>query len=671
MDISFTFILLLSEIAEKRNHRFLVRLDGSEKWQRQLVSAFLAEKGYLNAVKIGGEEIEGATLLEFRQGGMLLGRECDCLFYDGIDGIDANSVTAASGALKGGGLLFLNYIATDSLSSEWLTDKLSKCITISEHSTPTEYPKGLETVSIIDSFSDQTRAIELIHKVVTGHRNRPLVLTADRGRGKSSALGIAAASLMSERSIRIALTAPSRKAVEPVFEHAISKLPDAQLVNKALITNGSSQLQFVSPDELIASDEKFDLLFVDEASAIPLPMLETLVSRYSRVVLSSTIHGYEGCGRGFTLKFYPWLDSNKPAWNRYHMSQAIRWNEDDPLERWIYDTFLLDSDIDVEKVQVTSKEHWQFSLLNKSDLICFPDLFQQCFGLLVNAHYQTSPNDLIQILDDDSIHLYTLFCDERICACVIAKVEGELSVELAKDIVAGKRRPRGHLAPSLIASQFGELDALYSRCLRVMRIAVLPAMQNQGMGTHILKLLEQRNDFSVDYIATSFGVTDELWIFWRSNSYLPLRLGSSCDHASGTHSILMVRPLKKVVWLDSVLQHFYPHFLSLLPESFKMLNAELVIAILKGAEHIDFLPSSSNINLVRLYATGGSSYESVFFILRPFLLARLAKSEDDCSSLMVSKLLQCRSWHDCTKLYGLSGRKQTERKLRDDVLRLL
>lgn len=38
---------------------------------------------------------------------MLLGRECDVLLFDARKGVDANSFTAALGALVGGGLLLV------------------------------------------------------------------------------------------------------------------------------------------------------------------------------------------------------------------------------------------------------------------------------------------------------------------------------------------------------------------------------------------------------------------------------------------------------------------------------------------------------------------------------------------------------------------------------------
>ncbi|MDW2178689.1 tRNA(Met) cytidine acetyltransferase, partial [Vibrio sp. 1637] len=169
-------------------------------------------------------------------------------------------------------------------------------------------------------------AVSLIEKVVNGHRKRPLVLTADRGRGKSSALGIACAQLLQHKPLRILLTAPSINAVEPVYQHAQRLLTDAKQMKKDRLEVGYGYIQFIAPDELLSSLPECDLLLVDEAAAIPVPMLKQITEHYHRLVFSSTIHGYEGCGRGFTLKFIEWLQQQRSGMKTYHMQQPIRWS---------------------------------------------------------------------------------------------------------------------------------------------------------------------------------------------------------------------------------------------------------------------------------------------------------------------------------------------------------
>jgi tRNA(Met) cytidine acetyltransferase len=61
--------------------------------------------------------------------------------------------------------------------------------------------------------------------------------------------------------------------------------------------------RFMAPDALLAGDMRASWLIVDEAAAIPGPLLRQLVTRFPRTLLTTTVQGYEGTGRGFLLKF--------------------------------------------------------------------------------------------------------------------------------------------------------------------------------------------------------------------------------------------------------------------------------------------------------------------------------------------------------------------------------
>lgn len=72
------------------------------------------------------------------------------------------------------------------------------------------------------------------------------------------------------------VTAPTRSAVEVLASFA------------------GETLRFMAPDALLASKEKAAWLIVDEAAAIPAPLLRQLVSRFPRTLLTTTVQGYEG-----------------------------------------------------------------------------------------------------------------------------------------------------------------------------------------------------------------------------------------------------------------------------------------------------------------------------------------------------------------------------------------
>lgn len=528
MNTPLNYLLSLSALAEKAKHRYLVRLKGDEAWQTELISGFLSEKQTNSCSQLGGPPLDGVDPLTYKQGGQLLGLERECLIYDDRDGFDANSFTAASGALRGGGLLFLLLSEKQSLSYQMLEQHLSNVITLVQGSPFPTLPNCCEATDHIAEYSEQKEAIVWIKKVWSGHRKRPLVLTADRGRGKSSALGIAAAEMINQKTTRILVTAPSRKAVEPVFSHAKKQCPNLKVENKNCLVAGQSWIKFVSPDELLLCRPECDLLMVDEAAAIPIPLLIDMASRYHRTVFSSTIHGYEGCGRGFTLKFVQWLKINRPGYRQYHIQQPIRWSNNDPLETWVFNTFLLNSELSkIEQDKSLMKPNLE--RVDKQELIRSPLLFRQCIALLINAHYQTTPNDLFQLLDDPAMELYAVRTAGIILACIITKTEGELEESLIKQISLGRRRPKGHLAPVIIAGMLGIEKAAKVASMRVLRIAVTPSHQGVGLGSEMLTQLKLINQNRVSYISTSYGVTQELLAFWLRNDYVPLRLGSSRD----------------------------------------------------------------------------------------------------------------------------------------------
>lgn len=106
------------------------------------------------------------------------------------------------------------------------------------------------------------------------------------------------------------VTAPTRSAVEVLASFA------------------GEAFRFMAPDALLASQETAAWLIVDEAASIPAPLLRQLVSRFPRTLLTTTVQGYEGTGRGFLLKFCASL----PRLQSFSLSAPIRWAAGCPLE---------------------------------------------------------------------------------------------------------------------------------------------------------------------------------------------------------------------------------------------------------------------------------------------------------------------------------------------------
>ena len=85
-----------------------------------------------------------------------------------------------------------------------------------------------------------------------------------------------------------------------------------------------ANLSYIAPDILLNEKPDCDLLFVDEAAAIPVPMLLQILKSYPRIVFASTMVGYEGNGRGYTLRFLHYLRSQFKSLKTITLDEPIR-----------------------------------------------------------------------------------------------------------------------------------------------------------------------------------------------------------------------------------------------------------------------------------------------------------------------------------------------------------
>lgn len=653
----------------------------AEKWLLEFYEGTF--KDVQSVAWLGKKRTDDFHSLTIKQGAQLLGRESMGLVYDAHEGFDANSFNAATGTLVGGGLCFLclppQPYTSPAKFGLWFERQMKEHhVVVVEQGLPLpDVPKPLPTYQPHEPLQyqcchqDQLEAVEGIIRVVTGHRKRPLVLTADRGRGKSAALGIAAAQLMQSRTLRIVITAPSFKAVGSVFEHALRLLPSSAISQNKSITFAGSILTFIAPDELLLSHQEADLVLVDEAAAIPESMLTQFLSRYSRMAFSSTIHGYEGTGRGFAIKFQQSLNKLTPSWRKMALSFPVRWADNDPLEQWLFDVFLFNADLETwEEPTQNDLSEIRIELMDKSDLIADKRRLGQLFSILVNAHYQTSPNDLVQLLNDDAVDVWVVHSHSSIIGCSIMCKEGGLAPDLVQQIMSGARRPAGHLIPSSIASYLQLPQGATEQCARIMRIALHPSFQHHGIGSSILVQLEMHyRDIGFDYLGTSFGATSDLLNFWFSNGFCPIRLGVSRDQASGTFSLLAVSPLSTASssWLADAQQQFGFMFSSQLVEQFRSLEPKLVTSLLTATVAVSSEPLPHSLQkLLKGYADGGLGYDLVIGALEPAFYYAVKHSDlsNPLFLLAIRKICQRHSWREVCEEFSLQGRRQAEEQLR-------
>jgi tRNA(Met) cytidine acetyltransferase len=81
------------------------------------------------------------------------------------------------------------------------------------------------------------------------------------------------------------------------------------------------------------------------------------------------------------------------------LDAPVRWAANDPLERWLYRSLLLDAqEPDLSTVMPIISEA-VFEKLEQSTLAANANLLTDVYGLLRSAHYRTTPDDLRFLLD--------------------------------------------------------------------------------------------------------------------------------------------------------------------------------------------------------------------------------------------------------------------------------
>ena len=599
----------------------------------------------------------------------LLGQEFDAVIFHSHQQFDPNAFGAVTGTIRGGGFLLLlkpeDYPA-NSLFLRRFTALLNANDVI-HHIDPKQ--SSLKTLAqppqkaINNDYatSDQKTAVESIKRVVTGHRRRPLVITSDRGRGKSAALGIAAAELQKLRVDNIVICAPSKKSASIVFHHA------STVINE-------SNLRFYSPDELLQQKPKADLVMVDEAAAIPLTMLSSFLKQYSRIVFASTQHGYEGSGRGFAINFRIILDNETPEWKSCQLTTPIRWQENDSLEAFSFKALLLNAEpIDSSMVENASISECNFTQVDKLELIKNSVMLKQLFGLLVSAHYQTKPSDLMHLLDDERTSVFCMNYSNSIVAVALVVREGELSKTLSTEIFEGKRRIQGHLVAQSLSANVGIEFASQLSGERIIRIAVHPALQQQGFGKYLLTQLTERSN--TDYLSTSYGVTTPLLRFWKTAEFVPVQLGMKRDASSGTHSVIMLHA--KTDKGREIQQHaqlyFSENFPHLLSDLFKNLETDIALALLSKQETT---LNAENQKRLNCFANSFAGYENNLHLIWKLVCQKLAgnNSLNEAEEItLILKVLQKHSWNSVKEKMRptISGQKDGLLLLRKAVGKLL
>lgn len=686
-----------------QGHRRLVLVEGDQHSALAWIRQQLPQLNTSHSLWVGHPEhadAVGMPHLQASQYRQWLGRETSLLIWDGWQGNPPDALAALSGTLQAGGLLFWlmpplaswpdhadpDYARTGLEQAEdhpfaaRLARKLAEDPGVirvrAEASAPPDMPELPAPARMfrIGTTEQQQDLVHQLERFGQGRRRRPLVITADRGRGKSAALGMAAARLLRAGRQRVIVTAPSRANLHSLFRHAIFELADdlAQQSEDELITRGGQCLSFVAVPELLSERPEAEVVLVDEAAGLPAHWLRDILLGWPRVAFASTVHGYEGSGRGFAIRFRDVLDRETPHWRSIALQQPIRWAPGDPLENLIFDLFLLSAegptDAVPEAAQVTV-EPWSPAQASELELA-------EAFGLLVDAHYRTTPADLRQWLDDPSAQSWRAVHQGHTVGVLWGAVEGGLSEQLAGQVVQGKRRLRGHLLAQSLASHGGFPEAAELRTLRIVRIAVSEQARHVGIGRRLVAAAAAACQHQgLDALGTSFGGNRGLLKFWQASGLQVVRVGLQQETTTGEFPLQLLQGLSPAgaSLVQRLRTRFARHWRVLIPRHWALMDPDLLAAVAAELPPFQALNDDDRRDL-GAFAEGFRGFELILPLLQELVACRGVMawlSSQPALVLWCRVVLQGWSWRQA-QLAGLcTGQRDGEQQVRQLVCQLL
>eukprot|EP00066_Takifugu_rubripes_P016602 XP_011605868.1 PREDICTED: N-acetyltransferase 10 [Takifugu rubripes] len=391
---------------------------------------------------------------------------------------------------------------------------------------------------------DQAKGVLKFIEAISEKTLRTTVaLTAARGRGKSAALGLAVAGAVAFGYSNIFVTSPSPDNLHTMFEFIFKGFDalqyqehlDYEIIqslnpefNKAVVRvnvfkEHRQTIQYIHPGDAVKLGQA-ELLVIDEAAAIPLPLVKKLLGPYL-VFMASTINGYEGTGRSLSLKLIQQLrqqsvesQQNTTAENRttntaklaaarslheVSLHESIRYAPADPVEKWLNDLLCLDC-LNIPRLVsgCPLPQTCDLYYVNRDTLFCYHKaseaFLQRLMALYVASHYKNSPNDLQMLSDAPAHHLFCLLPPvpptqnslPEVLAVVQVCLEGEISRQSILNSLSRGKKASGDLIPWTVSEQFQDAEFAGLSGGRIVRIAVNPDYQGMGYGSRALQLLQ-------------------------------------------------------------------------------------------------------------------------------------------------------------------------------------
>jgi tRNA(Met) cytidine acetyltransferase len=699
MDLAGLARTLRAEAARANERRLLV-LAGDRDAGLESARAVLDAAGVADATFVTTREDAGSDPLRPKHAGQLLGTTREAVVLDAHEEFSPNALGRVVGTVDGGGLLLFltpplddwparrdDFDATlavppfgvDDVTGRFRTrlvetlrthpgvavvdvdsGTVERDGTTAPASATTDrrvelqparaFPEAAYEACLTTDQADAVAAFERLR--APGHA---VVVEADRGRGKSSAAGIAAACLAADGR-DVLVTAPGFRNASELFARAretlsaLDALAADETDGRRLATTAGGGIRFSDPPTAAELPDDPDVVLVDEAAALPVRLLSRFLAAPA-AGFCTTVHGYEGAGRGFSVRFRDELVERDVEVHEERLDEPIRYAPGDPIEVWAFRALLLDARPAVDQlVAGATPETVTYRAVSGDELVANEELLREVFGLLVLAHYRTEPDDLARLLDAPNVELRVLEHDGWVVSVALLAREGDLPSETREAMYMGER-VRGNMLPDVLTSQLRDPAAAAPVGYRVLRIATHHAVRSSGLGSFLLDRVHGELADDVDWLGVGYGATPELLRFWRANDYRTVHLSTTRNATSGEYSAVMLRPTSDTGWAlhDRHARWFRNRVPDVLADALSDADPDVVRATLAAtAGRVDVELSSYEWRVVVGASYGPGLYDTAPGAFRRLALAHLLDGDVDLTPrqerLLVRKTLQATPW---------------------------
>jgi len=483
-------------------HRIVIHLVGEAAASEPLAAAYVARLGSSSCCWVSwSPPTVPCRWVEMREAEKLLGQEFDVVVLSCHPGLHADALGCCAGLALGGGAFVI-------LTPDWAAQKskrkplspftarvdkfLRQCprvvvddsgvVALEPGSDPGYWARPVPQRTVVPSgFQPVNQGQEaVVARMVEAARGGDRVaLLASRGRGKSTALGMAAVALQ-KAGYPAVITGPEIGAVQ-----AVLAVLGAAKVEAAFVAAGEVDCASLSPGTA---------LLIDEAARIDTDVLRSLLTTHKGpAVLCSTADGYEGNGQMLAKIL------REVSMNILTLEDPIRWAKGDPFECTVNQCLLLDAQC--ASVPDDAAEDVDFTKVHRRLLQSDDGLLAQVYSLLKGAHYRTSPSDLRLLLDDTTVELF-----------LARSGDGQHVIAVCMLVHEGVHGLKRH---DLISETL-KIEQGY-RVARVARIAVHPSFQGKGLGARLTAAVVERfKEHSGDIVGVLFRADDRLSVFWST-----------------------------------------------------------------------------------------------------------------------------------------------------------